>query len=125
VSTVSDSPTRRAPLPNNRGRRTQAAAAHWHAYKHRPAEMISVSQLPMVNDEFAQYLAETCSISTSFITEMVRRAQTDSYYARDDAQLIAVAMLNQFCYLQLAGAASRQDDEPDDEACIATLTNIF
>jgi len=57
VSTVSDSPTRRAPLPNNRGRRTQAAAAHWHAYKHRPAEMISVSQLPMVNDEFAEGIA--------------------------------------------------------------------
>ena len=42
-------------------------------------------------------------------------------------QLIAVAivaMFNQFCYLQLAGpAASRA--EPDDEACIATLANIF
>jgi hypothetical protein len=59
---------------------------------------------------------------------MVRRAQADGYCARDDPQLIAVAivaMLNQFCYLQLAGPASSQDDEPDDEACIATLTNIF
>ena len=41
----------------------------------------------------------------------------------DDPQLIAVAivaMLNQFCYLQLTGP-----DAPDDEACITTLTNIF
>jgi AcrR family transcriptional regulator len=205
VSTVSDSPTRRAPLPTNRGRQTQAAidtaartviarkgilattiadiateagrstasfynyydskeamvrewalrfrdevgerakpvtrpglstrerahqaaAAHWHAYKHRLAEMISVSQLAMVNDDFARYWADICSIPTSFITEMVRRAQADGYCARDDPQLIAVAivaMLNQFCYLQLAGPASSRDDEPDDEACIATLTNIF
>jgi hypothetical protein len=90
--------------------------------------MISVSQLAMVNDESARHLAEICSISTPFITEMVRRDQTGGYCARDDPQLIAVAivaMLNQFCYLQLAGPASRQDDEPDDEACIATLTNIF
>jgi hypothetical protein len=90
--------------------------------------MVSVSQLAMVNDDFAQYWADICDIPTSFITEMVRRAQTDGYCARDDPQLIAVAivaMLNQFCYLQLADPASRRDDEPDDEACIATLTNIF
>jgi AcrR family transcriptional regulator len=106
----------------------QAAAAHWHTYKYRLAEMISVSQLAMVNDDFAQYWADICDIPTSFITEMVRRAQADGYCARDDPQLIAVAivaMLNQFCYLQLADPASRRDDEPDDEACIATLTNIF
>jgi len=30
-----------------------------------------------------------------------------------------------YCYLQLAGPARARDDEPDDEACIATLTNIF
>jgi hypothetical protein len=90
--------------------------------------MISMSQLAMVNDDFAKYWADICDISTSFITEMVRRAQADGYCAGDDPQLIAVAivaMLNQFCYLQLAGPASRQDDSPDDEACIATLANIF
>ena len=68
--------------------------------------MISVSQLAMVNDDFAQYWAEICAIPTSFITEMVRRAQSDGYCAGDDPQLIAVAivaMLNQFCYLHLAG----------------------
>ena len=87
-----------------------------------------MSQLAMVNDDFARYWADICAIPTSFITEMVRRAQADGYCAGDDPQLIAVAivaMLNQFCYLQLAGPASRQDDRPDDEACIATLTNVF
>jgi AcrR family transcriptional regulator len=106
----------------------QAAAAHWHVYKHLLAEMISVSQLAMVNDDFAQYWAEICDIPTSFITEMVQRAQSDGYCAGDDPRLIAlaiVAMLNQFCHLQLAGPAARQGIEPDDEACIATLTNIF
>ncbi|MFZ1160904.1 TetR/AcrR family transcriptional regulator [Mycobacterium sp.] len=106
----------------------QAAAAHWHTYKHLLAEMISVSQLAMVNDDFAQYWLEICDIPTSFITEMVRRAQSDGYCAGDDPQLIAlaiVAMLNQFCHLQLAGPAASRGIEPDDEACIATLTNVF
>src|ERR1700682_5084197 len=40
---------------STRERAHQAAAAHWHAYKHRLAEMISVSQLAMINDDFAQY----------------------------------------------------------------------
>ncbi|WP_293004116.1 TetR/AcrR family transcriptional regulator [Mycobacterium sp.] len=107
-----------------RERAFQAAAAHWHTYKHRLAEMISVSQLAMINDDFAQYWAEICAIPTSFITEMVRRAQADGYCAGDDPRLIAVAivaMLNQFCYLQLTSPTG----EPDDQACIATLANIF
>jgi AcrR family transcriptional regulator len=111
---------------STRERVHQAAAAHWHGYKHRLAEMISMSQLAMVNDDFAPYWAEICSIPTSFITEMVQRAQADGYCADDDPQLIAVAMvamLNQFCYLQLTSATS--NGEPDDEACIATLANIF
>jgi AcrR family transcriptional regulator len=113
---------------STRERAHQAAAAHWHTYKHRLAEMISVSQLAMVSDDFAQYWADICDIPTSFITGMVRRAQADGYCAGDDPQLVAVAivaMLNQFCYLQLAGPASRQDEKADDEACIATLANIF
>ena len=35
--------------------------------------------------------------------------------------LAIVAMLNQFCYLQLAEAGA----DPDDDACITTLSNIF
>ncbi len=111
---------------STRERAYQSAAAHWHTYKHRLAEMISVSQLAMVNDDFAQYWSEICAIPTSFITEMVRRAQSDGYCADDDPQLIAVAivaMLNQFCYLQLTSTPSGA--EPDDDACIGTLANIF
>jgi AcrR family transcriptional regulator len=113
---------------SNRERAHQAAAAHWHTYKHRLAEMISVSQLAMINDDFAQYWAEICAIRTLFIAEMVRRAQSDGFCAGDDPQLIAVAivaMFNQFCYLQLAGARSSPVGDPDDEACITTLANIF
>ena len=64
----------------------------------------------------------------SFIAETVRRAQADGYCAGDDPQLIAeaiVAMFNQFCYLQLGGARSQVTGDPDDEACINTLANIF
>jgi AcrR family transcriptional regulator len=113
---------------SNRERARQAATAHWHTYRNRLAEMISVSQLAMINDDFAQYWAEICAIPTSFITEMVRRAQADGYCAGDDPQLIAmaiVAMFNQFCYLQLAGPGPSPAAAPDDEACINTLANIF
>ena len=113
---------------SDRERAQQAAAAHWHTYRNRLAEMISVSQLAMINDDFAQYWADICAIPTSFITEMVRRAQAQGYCAGDDPQLIAVAivaMLNQFCYLQLAGTGSSPAAAPDDQACIDTLANIF
>jgi AcrR family transcriptional regulator len=110
---------------STRERTYQFAAAHWRTYKHQLAEIVSMSQLAMVNDDFAQYWAEICALPTSFITETVRRAQADGYCVGDDPQLVAmaiVAMLNQFCYLQLTGPAAT---EPDDDACIATLANIF
>jgi AcrR family transcriptional regulator len=102
----------------------QAAAAHWHTYRNRLAEVISVSQLAMVNADFARYWAEICAIPTSFIAETVRRAQAEGYCPDDDPRLIAeavVAMFNQFCYLQLSGA----NPAPDDRACIQTLSNIY
>ncbi|QLL07975.1 TetR/AcrR family transcriptional regulator [Mycobacterium vicinigordonae] len=108
---------------SERERAHQAAAAHWHTYRHRLAEMISVSQLAMVNDDFAEHWAEMCSIPTSFIAESVRRAQSQGYCAGDDPQLMAeaiVAMFNQFCYIQLTGAG-----EADDQACIRTLANVY
>ncbi|GBE63629.1 TetR family transcriptional regulator [Mycobacterium sp. MFM001] len=113
---------------SNQARAHEVAAAHWHTYRNRLAEMISVSQLAMVSDDFAQYWAEICAVPVSFITETVRRAQTDGYCADDDPQLIAVAivaMFNQFCYLQLSGARAYVAGDPDDEACINTLANIF
>ncbi|OBK32310.1 TetR family transcriptional regulator [Mycobacterium sp. 1245111.1] len=108
---------------STRERTYQFAAAHWRTYKHLLAEIISMSQLAMVNDDFAQYWAEVCTLPISFITETVRRAQTDGYCAGDDPQLVAVAivaMLNQFCHLQLTAIG-----KPDEDACIATLANIF
>jgi AcrR family transcriptional regulator len=108
---------------SNRERAQQAASAHWYTYRHRLAEMISVSQLAMINDDFAQYWAEICAIPTSFITEMVRRAQSEGYCAGDDPQLVAtaiVAMFNQFCYLQLAGPGPSLAGPPDDQTCIDT-----
>jgi AcrR family transcriptional regulator len=111
----------------NRQRAREAAAAHWRTYRHRLAEMISVSQLAMVNDDFAEYWAELCAIPISFITEMVNRAQSEGCCPGDDPQLIAVAMVsmfNQFCYAQLSGKAQDADDV-DDDACITTLANIL
>jgi len=112
---------------SNRERAQEAAAAHWHTYRHRLAEMISVSQLAMVSDDFAQYWAEICAIPISFIAETVKRAQAEGHCPDDDPQLIAeaiVAMFNQFCYIRLAGTGSATG-EPDDAACIRTLTNIY
>jgi AcrR family transcriptional regulator len=111
---------------SNRERAYQAAAAHWHTYRNRLAEMISVSQLAMVNDDFAEHWAELCAIPISFIAESVTRAQTEGYCLGDDPQLIAeaiVAMFNQFCDIQLSARSATA--EPDDQACIQTLTNIY
>lgn len=107
------------------GRSHAAVSAHWHTYRHRLAEIISVSQLAMVNDDFAKYWAEICELPITLITTMIKHAQCDGFCADDDAHLTAVAlvsMLNQFCYTQLSGGNS---DSVDDQACITTLTNIF
>jgi AcrR family transcriptional regulator len=113
------------PELSNRERAYRAAAAHWTTYRHRLAEIISVSQLAMVNDDFAQYWADICELPISLITSMVKQAQQQGLCAGDDPHLIAVAlvsMLNQFCYTQLSGDGART---ADDEACIATLANVF
>lgn len=102
-----------------------AAAAHWNTYRHRLAEIIAVSQLATVSEDFAQYWAEICALPIALITTMVQRAQRNGCCAGDDAHLIAVAlvsMLNQFCYTQLSGTGAQT---ADDAACIATLAAIF
>ena len=100
----------RGPLPHrslsNPERAYRAAAAHWNTYRHRLAEIISVSQLAMVSDDFAQYWAEICELPIELVTAMVKQAQQQGFCAGDDPHLIAVAlvsMLNQFCYTQLSG----------------------
>jgi AcrR family transcriptional regulator len=104
----------------------EAAAAHWHTYRNRLAEIISVSQLAMVNDDFAEYWNDICSLPIALITEMVKYAQRQGFCEDDDPHLVAVAMvsmLNQFCYTQLSGDGGA--DAVDDNACITTLANIF
>jgi AcrR family transcriptional regulator len=111
---------------SNRERSYQAVAAHWHTYRNRLAEIISVSQLAMVSDDFAEYWADICSLPISLIEAIVKQAQREGFCADDDPQLIAVAlvsMLNQFCYSQLSGDGAA--GTVDDDACIATLANVF
>ena len=103
----------------------QAAAAHWYTYRNRLAEIISVSQLAMVNDDFADYWDEICALPISLVTRMVEQAQRQGLCDGDDPHLIAVAlvsMLNQFCYHQLSGDKA---GSVDDDACVATLATIF
>jgi AcrR family transcriptional regulator len=110
---------------SNWERSYQAAAAHWYAYRHRLAEIISVSQLAMVNDDFADYWNDICSLPITLVTQMVKHAQRQGFCDGDDPHLIAVAlvsMLNQFCYHQLSGEKA---DSVDDEACVTTLATIF
>lgn len=109
----------------NAERAHAAAAAHWHTYRHRLAEIISVSQLAMISDDFAQYWADICALPISLVTAMVEDAQQQGFCADDDPSLVAVAlvsMLNQFCYTKLSGNGA---DTADDGACITTLANIF
>jgi AcrR family transcriptional regulator len=111
----------------NRERSRAAAAAHWYTYRNRLAEIISVSQLAMVSEDFAGYWADICSLPIALITATVKHAQLEGFCAHDDdPHLTAVAivsMLNQFCYTQLSG--DRAADGVDDDACINTLANIF
>ena len=104
----------------------EAAAAHWNTYRNRLAEIISVSQLAMISDDFAGYWNDICSLPIGLITDMVKYAQRQGFCENDDPHLVAVAMvsmLNQFCYAQLSGDADTE--AVDDDACITTLANIF
>ena len=111
----------------NWDRSYQAAAAHWTTYQNRLAEIISVSQLAMINDDFAQYWADICSLPIALITQMVKHAQRHGFCSgEDDPNLVAVAlvsMFNQFCYTRLSGDSAQNGI--DDDACITTLANIF
>jgi len=114
-----------APELSDSERAYRAAAAHWNAYRHRLAEMISVSQLAMISEDLAQVWAEICELPIELVTAMVKQAQHQGFCADDDPHLIAVAlvsMLNQFCYVQLSGDGAKT---VDDDACIATLATIF
>ncbi len=109
---------------SHRERVARSARAHWETYRERLAEMVGVSQLAMVNDEFARYWRELCDDAVASIAESIERAQDEGYcpdlLPRVTASAI-VSMLNQFCYDHLAGGAP---DVGDDEA-VAALTDIW
>ena len=114
-----------APDLSNHERAHRAAAAHWNTYRNRLAEIISVSQMAMISDDFAEYWSEICSVPIELITSLVKQAQQQGFCAGSEPRLIAVAlvsMLNQFCYAQLSGDGATT---ADDDACITTLANIF
>ena len=112
---------------SNRERAHEAAAAHWHTYRNRLAEMISVSQLAMVNDDFAQYWAEMCAIPISFH----HRDRSDVLRPRATAPTMTRSWSPRRSWrCSTSSATSSSADtfgtsEPDDQACIQTLANIY
>jgi AcrR family transcriptional regulator len=111
---------------SNRERSYEAAATYWHTYRSKLPEIISVTQLAMVNDDFAAYWTDLCALPISLITAMVRRAQREGFCNGDDPKLTAIAlvsMLHQFCHYQFSGAG--RTNAVDDEACITALANVF
>ena len=104
----------------------EAAAAYWNTYRSRLAEIISVSQLAMVNQDFAHYWNEICSLPLAMITKAVRGAQRDGFCEGDDPQLTALtllSMLDRFCYHQFFGDG--RASVADDASCITTLAKVF
>ena len=111
---------------SNRERSQRAAAMYWHTYRNKLPEIVSVSQLAMVNEDFAAYWSDLCALPIEVIATVVRNAQRDGYCQGDDPELTALAlvsMLNQFCYYQFSGDGKA--DAVDEEACITTLANVF
>jgi len=110
----------------DRERARRAAATYWNTYRANLPEIVSVSQLAMVNEDFAAYWSDLTALPISLIENMVRNAQRDGFCQSDDPKLTAIAlvsMLNQFCYYQFSGYG--RADAVDDEACITTLANVF
>jgi AcrR family transcriptional regulator len=114
------------PEMTNRERSYQAAATYWHTYRSRLAEIVSVTQLAMVNDDFAEYWTDLSALPITLIAAMMEQAQHDGFCDGGDPKLTAIAlisMLNGFCYYQFSGDG--RADAVDDEACITTLANVF
>ncbi|EGD54188.1 TetR/AcrR family transcriptional regulator [Gordonia neofelifaecis] len=108
-----------------RARVEAAARAHWETYRDHLAEMVGVYQLAMINDDFAQVWDEVSREAVDGISQGIVLAQKKGYCPGHDAELVAraiVAMMQQFCYDNLAAGRA---ETADDEACIATLTEIW
>lgn len=111
---------------SHRERVLRSARAHWDTYRERLAEMVGVSQLAMINDEFARYWHELCDDAIRTIEDGVRRAQKEGYCPGVNAREIAsaiVAMLNQFCYDKLANKGDARD--VDDDEAVGVIAEIW
>jgi AcrR family transcriptional regulator len=114
------------PQMTNRERSYLAAATYWDTYRSKLAEIVSVTQLAMVNEDFAAYWTDLSALPIALIVAMIEQAQQDGYCDDGDPKLTAIAlisMLNGFCYYQFSGDGKA--DAVDDEACITTLANVF
>lgn len=69
---------------SNKQRARDIATAHWLTWRHQLAEMISVSQLAMINTEFAEFWNQMCSEPIDFLTTTIKRAQRDGYNPGND-----------------------------------------
>ena len=63
------------PDMTNRERSYQAAATYWHTYRSKLAEIVSVTQLAMVNDDFAAYWTDLTALPIALIVAMIEQAQ--------------------------------------------------
>jgi AcrR family transcriptional regulator len=104
------------------------SAASFYNYYDSKESMVRewVTQLAMVNEDFAAYWTDLTSLPISLISTMVEQAQQNGHCDDSDPKLTTLAlisMLNGFCYYQFSGDG--RADAVDDEACITTLANVF
>lgn len=115
-----------------------AVRAHWTTFKEHLAEMVGVSQMASIDDDFAAQWRSLRAGAVESIASGVTRAQRDGYCPGLDPRMAAsaiVAMLNQFCFTWLAQGGD--GPEPDahapsggaaafgEEAAITTLVELW
>ncbi len=104
-----------------------AVTAHWTSFSDHLAEMVGVSQMATLDDEFAAHWRELRRRAIVGIAAGIRSAQRDGYCPGLDPDLAAsaiVAMLVQFSFTWLAQGG---DDERElaAEDAIETLTTLW
>jgi AcrR family transcriptional regulator len=108
-----------------------AVRAHWSTFRDHLAEMIGVSQMASIDEEFATQWRALRHDAIASIASGITRSQRDGYCPGLDPQLAAsaiVAMLNQFCFTWLAQGGDGpvgESAELDEEAAIATLVDLW
>lgn len=106
----------------------ESVRAHWETYREHLGVMVGVFQLAMINEDFAERWREMCQDAIGWVAQTVRTAQANGYTPDADPELVGsaiVAMLNQFTYVWLVEGGDVPGREPDDEAAIKTLTDVW